>query len=49
VVSIDRDDYRTTLDDIDALQITPDLRTAATSFCATADAQMDPVLECFWD
>jgi hypothetical protein len=49
VVSIDRDDYRTTLDDIAADDLTPELRTAATAFCTNGDNEMDSGLECFWD
>ena len=49
VVSIDRDDYRTALDDIAAVDLTPELRTAATAFCTTSDNTMDDHLECFWD
>jgi hypothetical protein len=50
VVSILRDDYRTTLDDIAASDVTPELRAAAPAFCGTADWGFDrDGLECFWD
>jgi hypothetical protein len=46
-VSIDRDDYRTTLDDIDAEHSTPRLRTAAVSVCTDAETELEGSLECF--
>ena len=49
VISIDREDYRTTLDDISAESLTAELRTDATTFCATAETEMASSLECFWD
>lgn len=49
VVSIDRDDYRTTLDDVDAEHSTPGLLTAALAFCTDAETEMESSLECFWD
>ena len=49
VTCIDRDDRRETLDDIAAPELTPELRTAASAFCATSDNEMDSGLKCFWD
>jgi hypothetical protein len=49
VVSIDRADFRATLDDIDAEHLTPELRTAALAFCIDAETEIDSSLECFWD
>ncbi|HTJ37619.1 MAG TPA: hypothetical protein VL738_30680 [Dactylosporangium sp.] len=50
VVSIDRPDYRTSLEDISSPSIDAALRKDAEPFCADADeTTFDDRLECFWD
>jgi hypothetical protein len=49
VVSIDRPDYRTSIDDIYAPQIDAALRADAQQFCVDAEATFEGQLECFWD
>ena len=50
VIGLGRPDYRTSIDDISALTITPALRADAEKFCVDADESvLDQHLECFWD
>jgi len=50
VISIDRPDYRTSIETVYADQIDAELRADATKFCAEADQMTtDDRLECFWD
>jgi hypothetical protein len=50
VISIDRPDYRTSLETVYANEIDTDLRTDAEKFCVDADeVTTDGQLECFWD
>ena len=50
VISIERPDYRTSLETVYAEQIDADLRTDAGKFCVDADeVTTDDHLECFWD
>jgi hypothetical protein len=50
VISIDRPDYRTSLETVYANEIDTDLRPDAEKFCVDADeVTTDDRLECFWD
>ncbi|TNH28330.1 hypothetical protein FHG89_15300 [Micromonospora orduensis] len=50
VVSLDREDYRTSIESIYAGRIDAALSADATAFCATAEAiTVENHLECFWD
>nr|BFE59377.1 hypothetical protein GCM10020063_039030 [Dactylosporangium thailandense] len=50
VVSIERDDYRTSIEDIYASAPDATLKADARAFCAEADeSTFDGRLECFWD
>jgi len=50
VVSIDRPDYRTSLEAVYANEVDSDLRADAEKFCVDADeVAIDDRLECFWD
>lgn len=50
VISVDRPDYRTSLETVYADQIDAGLRADASKFCRDADAvALDDHLECFWD
>ncbi|UQU61330.1 hypothetical protein COUCH_19910 [Couchioplanes caeruleus] len=50
VISIDRPDYRASLETVYAQEIDPQLREEALTFCADADAvETGDHLECFWD
>jgi hypothetical protein len=49
VVSLDRPDYRTSIDDLYAPDIDAALRADAEEFCIDAEATFDGQLECFWD
>ncbi|WP_344620276.1 hypothetical protein, partial [Dactylosporangium salmoneum] len=49
VVSIDRPDYRTSIESIYGRKPDAGLRAAAQSFCTDAEATFDDRLECFWD
>jgi hypothetical protein len=50
VISIDRPDYRTSIETVYAKQIDAKLRTDAMRFCVDADEMAtDDHLECFWD
>ena len=50
VISIDRPDYRTSLETVYASEIDADLRTDAEKFCVDTDEMTtDDHLECFWD
>jgi hypothetical protein len=49
VVSLDRPDYRTSIDDVAAPSIDAALRADARQLCADAQTTFDGHLECFWD
>ena len=50
VISIDRPDYRTSLDDISVDVSTTSQQNEVLTFCADAETDMqDGGLECFWD
>lgn len=50
VISMDRPDYRTSLETVYAEKIDASLRADAMTFCVDADAvTFDDHLECFWD
>ena len=49
VVSLDRPDYRTSIDDIAAPGMDAELRADAQAFCVDAETEFEGHLECFWD
>lgn len=49
VVSLEREDYRTSIETIYASEIDADLRTDARTFCVDAETTFEGHLECFWD